>query len=191
MLLARARPVGPTRPGRILVAISGAVQETLPRCPKRRTLQAFACVRSRRRTSPWPSRSRRRIRRRHRDPGARRELAQAPCARPGHGPRRLLRRRSGRPRDRRRAGDPTRARVVSVAAHGRPGGPSAGAGRALLERSLAYGPDTDAGLIISSSDPRALRLYALAGFALRPTLEARGDVDRDSLPPPDLRCARR
>jgi ribosomal protein S18 acetylase RimI-like enzyme len=62
---------------------------------------------------------------------------------------------------------------------------SAGAGRLLLERALAYGSDAGAALIVSSSDPRALRLYALAGFALRPTLEARGEVDRDALPPAD------
>jgi ribosomal protein S18 acetylase RimI-like enzyme len=62
---------------------------------------------------------------------------------------------------------------------------SAGAGRALLERALAYGTATDAGLIASSSDPRALRLYALAGFTLHPTLQARGSIDVHSRPPVD------
>lgn len=33
------------------------------------------------------------------------------------------------------------------------------------------------GLVISSNDARALRLYALSGFALRPTLQASGLVD--------------
>lgn len=58
---------------------------------------------------------------------------------------------------------------------------SGGAGHALLERALGYADGTDAGLIVSSSDPRALRLYALAGFLLRPTFEASGVVDRRAL----------
>lgn len=60
---------------------------------------------------------------------------------------------------------------------------SAGAGRALLERALAYEAGTDAGLITSSNDPRALRLYARAGFSVLPTFEAAGAIDRSSLPP--------
>jgi ribosomal protein S18 acetylase RimI-like enzyme len=66
-----------------------------------------------------------------------------------------------------------------------PGIQSAGAGRALLERALRYGVDCNAGLICCSSDPRALRLYALAGFSLRPTFEAKGRLDRRALPPAD------
>ncbi|MBV8219054.1 MAG: hypothetical protein JO325_11365 [Solirubrobacterales bacterium] len=42
--------------------------------------------------------------------------------------------------------------------------------------------ELDAGLIVSSNDPRALRLYARAGFALQPTLAAEGEVDRRALP---------
>jgi GNAT superfamily N-acetyltransferase len=64
----------------------------------------------------------------------------------------------------------------------RPGIQSGGAGRAVFERALAYGPSTDAGLIVSSNDPRALRLYASGGFALVPTLRADGEVDRRALP---------
>jgi GNAT superfamily N-acetyltransferase len=41
-----------------------------------------------------------------------------------------------------------------------PGVQSSGAGRALLEHAMAYGTSADAGLIVSSNDPRALRLYA-------------------------------
>jgi len=64
-----------------------------------------------------------------------------------------------------------------------PGIQSGGAGRALIERVIGYGrDDTDAGLIVSSNDPRALRLYASAGFALQPTLRADGEVDRRALP---------
>jgi predicted N-acetyltransferase YhbS len=62
---------------------------------------------------------------------------------------------------------------------------SAGAGRALLERTLGYGAEGDTGLIVSSSDPRALRLYGLAGFSLRPAFEARGSLDRAKLPRAD------
>ena len=62
-----------------------------------------------------------------------------------------------------------------------PGTQSAGAGRALLERALGYASELADGLIVSSSDPRALRLYARAGFALRPALAARGIPDRRAL----------
>lgn len=61
---------------------------------------------------------------------------------------------------------------------------SAGAGRALLERTLAYSDGADAGLIVSSNDHRALRLYARAGFTLVPTFEATGRIDRRALPRP-------
>jgi ribosomal protein S18 acetylase RimI-like enzyme len=62
---------------------------------------------------------------------------------------------------------------------------SAGAGRALLEAALAYGADGAPGLIVGSSDPRALRLYGLAGFGLRPAFEATGRLDRRKLPRAD------
>jgi ribosomal protein S18 acetylase RimI-like enzyme len=61
---------------------------------------------------------------------------------------------------------------------------SRGVGRALLDRSLRYGADADGGLIVSSNDPRALRLYGLAGFSLHPTFQAEGPLDRRKLPPP-------
>lgn len=62
---------------------------------------------------------------------------------------------------------------------------SAGAGRALMDRALGYGAAGDAGLIVSSSDPRALRLYGLAGFSLWPAFEAVGSLDRAKLPRAD------
>lgn len=62
---------------------------------------------------------------------------------------------------------------------------SAGTGPAPLERTLRYGAHGDAGLIISSSDPRALRLYSLAGFSLRPAFESNGRLDRGTLPGAD------
>ena len=65
---------------------------------------------------------------------------------------------------------------------------SAGAGRALLEHALAYGTP-QRGLIVSSNDPRALRLYAQAGFTLLPTFHAQGAPRSAAAPPPaaDLR----
>ena len=57
-----------------------------------------------------------------------------------------------------------------------------GAGRAVLGAALAYGADTDAGLIPSSNDPRAIRLYATSGFALLPTFAGVGELDRRAIP---------
>jgi ribosomal protein S18 acetylase RimI-like enzyme len=68
-----------------------------------------------------------------------------------------------------------------------PGAQGSGAGRELFERALAYGASCDAGLIVSSNDPRAMRLYGRAGFVLRPTLESDGALDRATLPRPDAR----
>jgi len=66
-----------------------------------------------------------------------------------------------------------------------PSAQSSGAGRALMERALTYATETtDIGIITSSSDPRALRLYALSGFALWPTFEVAGTLDRSALPQP-------
>jgi len=63
-----------------------------------------------------------------------------------------------------------------------PGVQSAGAGRLLMKSALGYGPPQAPGLIVSSDDPRAFRLYARSGFALRPTFEADG-VPRRRRPP--------
>ena len=56
----------------------------------------------------------------------------------------------------------------------RPGLQSAGLGRALLARALAHGAGARGGIILSSPDPRALRLYCRAGFALHPVVSAAG-----------------
>jgi ribosomal protein S18 acetylase RimI-like enzyme len=64
---------------------------------------------------------------------------------------------------------------------------SAGAGRALLESALGYDNGTDAGVIVSSNDARAMRLYGGAGFALLPTLRTEGALDRTTLPSADAR----
>jgi len=57
-----------------------------------------------------------------------------------------------------------------------------GDGRALMKAGLAYGRDTEAGIIMASNDPRALRLYGSSGFALEPTFEAQGRIDPDRIP---------
>jgi ribosomal protein S18 acetylase RimI-like enzyme len=70
--------------------------------------------------------------------------------------------------------------TVSSATGGR------GDGRALLDAALDYGAQrTDAGLIVASNDPRAMRLYASCGFRLEPTFEAVGPPDASLIPPPD------
>jgi GNAT superfamily N-acetyltransferase len=58
-----------------------------------------------------------------------------------------------------------------------------GIGRALLDASLTYAEGTRGQIILSSTDPRAMRRYARAGFALRPAVAAAGIVDRSALPP--------
>ncbi len=56
----------------------------------------------------------------------------------------------------------------------RVGAQDRGIGRALLESSLRTAEGATSCLIVSSTDPRAIRAYARAGFALRPTLTAVG-----------------
>ena len=60
-----------------------------------------------------------------------------------------------------------------------------GAGRQLLRRTLELAAPDSPGLIVSSNDPRALRLYGRLGFSLRPSFTAEGIVDRGAIPPPD------
>lgn len=57
-----------------------------------------------------------------------------------------------------------------------------GVGKELLRRSLEYGEGCTGGMIASSDHPAAMRSYAMAGFTLRPTLEASGTVDRSAIP---------
>ena len=67
---------------------------------------------------------------------------------------------------------------------------SKGTGRRLLAAALSYGRDAEGGIITSSDDPRAMRLYATSGFSLRPGVEAAGRVSRAALrPAPDVREA--
>ena len=62
-----------------------------------------------------------------------------------------------------------------------PSAQSSGLGRALLERTLAYGDADGPGIILSSRDPRAMRRYTLAGFSLRPAVTAWGRLRRAGL----------
>lgn len=71
-----------------------------------------------------------------------------------------------------------------------PGKQSAGIGRALMEAALAYGEDARGGIILASDDARALRTYWRAGFALRPTFDARGSVTNPPAADPAVREGR-
>lgn len=66
--------------------------------------------------------------------------------------------------------------------HVRPGLQGRGVGRRLLEAALRYGPQARGRLLHSSLDPRAMRCYQRAGFALEPALQATGVVRRTALP---------
>ena len=57
-----------------------------------------------------------------------------------------------------------------------------GVGRELLGRALAYGDGARGRLILSSTDPKAMRRYARAGLDLLPCVAAAGIVDRSRLP---------
>ena len=59
-----------------------------------------------------------------------------------------------------------------------------GLGRALLDAALTYADGTRGQVILSSTDPRAMRRYARAGFDLVPAVAAAGIVDRSALPAP-------
>jgi GNAT superfamily N-acetyltransferase len=57
-----------------------------------------------------------------------------------------------------------------------------GVGKELLDRALLYSEGCSGAMIASSQHPAAIRRYALAGFSLKPTLMASGQVRRSSLP---------
>jgi len=56
----------------------------------------------------------------------------------------------------------------------RPDAQSSGAGGALLRASLAHGNGARGGIILATSDPRALRAYHRAGFTMHPAARAAG-----------------
>jgi predicted N-acetyltransferase YhbS len=57
-----------------------------------------------------------------------------------------------------------------------------GVGRQILDATLEYGRDCVSAMICSSPDPKALRRYGRAGFALHAGFEAVGVADRAELP---------
>ncbi|MDQ1697335.1 MAG: hypothetical protein QOJ03_2688 [Frankiaceae bacterium] len=61
---------------------------------------------------------------------------------------------------------------------------SRGVGRLLLDASLTYAAGVETAIILSSRDPRAMRRYAAAGFALHPQVSASGPLDRSRLQRP-------
>jgi GNAT superfamily N-acetyltransferase len=63
-----------------------------------------------------------------------------------------------------------------------PGVQSAGAGRALLDTALGYADGCERAVILSSSDPRAMRVYATSGFDLHPQVQANGVPDLRTMP---------
>ena len=65
-----------------------------------------------------------------------------------------------------------------------PGLQGQGIGRRVLDAALAYGDGCRGAIIAATLDPRALRRYARAGFALHPSLAGCGIVDRHAAPDP-------
>lgn len=57
-----------------------------------------------------------------------------------------------------------------------------GIGGPLLNASLQTAEDCRAAIILSSNDPRAMRRYFRAGFALRPCVAAAGPINRSRIP---------
>lgn len=63
----------------------------------------------------------------------------------------------------------------------RPDAQGRGVGKRLLESALHHGP-WSAGIICSSSDPKAIRRYRLAGFEVHPAMLMWGYVQRAAIP---------
>ena len=63
-----------------------------------------------------------------------------------------------------------------------PRGQSKGIGRQLLDKTLTYAEGSKVRMIMASDDPRALRRYSRAGFAIHPGVEVSGKVDRSKSP---------
>jgi len=64
----------------------------------------------------------------------------------------------------------------------RPGQQGQGVDRELLDASLQHGRGCLRGMLAASGNPRAARMYRLAGFTLHPTMYLEGSVDRAVLP---------
>lgn len=57
-----------------------------------------------------------------------------------------------------------------------------GIGRPLLEAALSHSQGCLRGMLSASTDPRALRRYAAAGFSMHPQMWLTGRVDRSTVP---------
>ncbi len=57
-----------------------------------------------------------------------------------------------------------------------------GIGKPLLAAALHHGRGSLRGMLSASSDPRAVRIYHQAGFALHPQMHLTGTVDRAAIP---------
>ena len=64
----------------------------------------------------------------------------------------------------------------------RPGLQGQGIGKTLLEAAMQHGRGCLHGMLAASSDPKALRRYLLAGFAMHPQMFLTGSVDRSEIP---------
>lgn len=64
----------------------------------------------------------------------------------------------------------------------RPGHQGQGIGKPLLAAAAQHGRACTRGMLSSSADPRAVRIYHQAGFALHPQMHLSGPVDRSVLP---------
>jgi predicted N-acetyltransferase YhbS len=64
----------------------------------------------------------------------------------------------------------------------KPGLQGQGIGGPILQGALATAAGARAAIILSSSDPRAMRRYFRAGFEVRPALAAAGAINRSRLP---------
>ena len=63
-----------------------------------------------------------------------------------------------------------------------PGHQARAIGTRLLAAALGHGAGVRGGLIASSDDPKAMRLYARAGFDLRPCVTLAGIAERSAIP---------
>jgi GNAT superfamily N-acetyltransferase len=64
----------------------------------------------------------------------------------------------------------------------KPGLQGQGVGGPILAGALGTARDARAAIILSSTDPRAMRRYFRAGFQVRPCLSAGGEVNRSRIP---------
>jgi GNAT superfamily N-acetyltransferase len=64
----------------------------------------------------------------------------------------------------------------------RPGRQGQGVGKQVLDLALTHSRGCLRGMLSASDDPRAVRRYLLAGFALHPQMVLTGTVDRTAIP---------